>query len=155
MKLTDEQRKQVEENHNLIYWYMHKNGMSDDNYDILALALCIAVTKYEPDKGSFSNYFVITAKGLLYKEYRKTLAKKRIPKETEYTDNVHSIANMDESLEFIEFKEWADKHDSVVLKMRMDGYSQVEIANHLGVSQAQVSRILQKLKKVYYNEINR
>ena len=41
--LTKEQKELVENNHKLIYYYIHKNGLSvDEYYDILAIGLCKA-----------------------------------------------------------------------------------------------------------------
>lgn len=53
-KLTDEQRKQVEDNHDLIYWYMHKYRLTEDFYYPLALGLCMAARNYDPSLGCFS-----------------------------------------------------------------------------------------------------
>lgn len=53
-RLTDEQRKLVEDNHDLIYWYMHKYRLTEDFYYILALGLCMAARNYNSDLGSFS-----------------------------------------------------------------------------------------------------
>lgn len=55
--LNDEQKKLVEENHNLIYWYCHKNNLSvDEYYDMLAIELCKAVQTYDSTKSKISTY---------------------------------------------------------------------------------------------------
>lgn len=53
-RLTDEQRKQVEDNHDLIYWYMHKYKLRKEFYSTLALGLCMAARNYNPSLGCFS-----------------------------------------------------------------------------------------------------
>ena len=53
--LNDEQRKIVENNHDLIYGYAHKMGISiDEYYDILAIGLCKAAKAFDESKGRFS-----------------------------------------------------------------------------------------------------
>lgn len=55
MKLSDEQVKLVEENHNLIYSFLSSNNfLADDYYDLAAIALCETALHYDPSKGSFS-----------------------------------------------------------------------------------------------------
>lgn len=53
--LTEEQKKLVEDNHNLIYSYIWKKGLNnnetEDWYGIFAVSLCNAAKLYDPDKG--------------------------------------------------------------------------------------------------------
>lgn len=56
-RLTDEQRKLVEENAQLIYGFIHKYNLpADDFYDLCAIGLCRAAKNYEPKKGAFSTW---------------------------------------------------------------------------------------------------
>ena len=51
-KLTDDQRKLVEKNHNLIYTFARKYKINlDEYYGLLAIGLCIAARIYDPNKG--------------------------------------------------------------------------------------------------------
>lgn len=155
MKLTEEQQKLVADNHNLIYWYAHRHHVNlDEYYDLLAIELCYTIMKYEEDKGSLSNYFKLRASGALYKEHRKTQAKKRIPKGVEFIDNMHSVANEDDMIEQLELQEWVNVSNSEILNLKVQGYSQTEIATKLGVSQSYISRVLKQLKRCY-DETNR
>ena len=55
MTLTSEQQEVVRKNHGLIYFYLHKNNLSiEDYYDLAAIGLCKAVLTYEKNKGAFS-----------------------------------------------------------------------------------------------------
>lgn len=150
MKLTEEQQKQVEENHNLIYWYANKYKVNlDEYYDILAIELCNAIMKHDPEKGTLANYFRMRSEGAIYKEYRKTQAQKRIPQGVEFIENVHHIPNVDDMIDELEIKEWLNKENSEILKLRVMGYSQSEIAEKIGMSQNYVCGVLRKLRRKY------
>lgn len=58
IKITDEQRKLVEENHNLIYSFLYSNQFSlEEHYDVAAIGLCNAAINFNPNKGySFTTY---------------------------------------------------------------------------------------------------
>ena len=80
MKLTEEQKKLVEENHNLIYWFARKKHIDiEEYYDILAQGLCMAAYHYDPSKCSFSTYAYLCMNTEMHVEYRKTLRKSEIP----------------------------------------------------------------------------
>ena len=52
MKLNDEQRKLVADNHNLIYQYLIDNNLpQDEYYDIAAIGVCKAAMGYDASKG--------------------------------------------------------------------------------------------------------
>ena len=80
MKLTEEQKKLVEENHNLIYWFAKKYHVPiEEYYDVLAQGLCMAAYHYDPSKCSFSTYAFLCMNTEMHVEYRKTLRKSEIP----------------------------------------------------------------------------
>ena len=80
MKLTEEQKKLVEENHNLIYWFAKKYHVPiEEYYDVLAQGLCMAAYHYDPSKCSFSTYAYLCMNTEMHVEYRKTLRKSEIP----------------------------------------------------------------------------
>lgn len=56
--LTDEQRKTVEENHNLIYKVINDCHLDPDEwYDVAAIGLCQAAQRFDPNAGfQFSTY---------------------------------------------------------------------------------------------------
>jgi len=150
MKLTLEQQKTVADNHNLIYWYANMKRLSvDDWYDILALALCYAVMYHDAEKSNLSTYYKLRADWAVYKEMQKFM---KSP-ETAYIENAHGIAESDD-FEMIEKDDWFNKEYGDILKLRLQGYSQREIAEKLGYSQSQISNILKKAK-ADYNETYR
>ena len=55
--LTEEQKRMVEENHTLIYWYCHKYNLDiEEYYGLFAIELCRAVQLYDPTKSKISTY---------------------------------------------------------------------------------------------------
>jgi len=154
MRLTDEQRIIVTENHKLIYWMINRKHLEmAEYYDLLALELCYAVAKHDPSRGSLANYYKLRCEGVLYKEYRKSQAQKRLHTNVTLIDNVHTINNNDLQ-RMAELSEWMNGDDGIILQMKSEGYSQTEIGNHLGVSQSYVSKILKRLKKEFYEEVD-
>jgi len=58
MKLTPEQSQIVADNHDLIYWYANMKHLDcEEWYDLLAIALCQAVIKHDPQRGTLATYF--------------------------------------------------------------------------------------------------
>ena len=88
MTLTKEQQDIITENHNLIYWYIQLKHLDiTEWYDLLALELCYTVAKYNPEKGSLSNYYKMRADNLVRKEYSKSqLRKNKTPPPLEFFD---------------------------------------------------------------------
>lgn len=55
--LTPEQRKLAEKYHNLIFYFMNRKGLDQEEfYDILAIALCKAARLYDPSEYTFTTY---------------------------------------------------------------------------------------------------
>ena len=81
MRLTDEQRRLAEDNHNLIYRYMHSKKLDiDEWYDILAVGFCKAVATYDPKKGySLSTYAYRCMDNSYKHELRMRFAGSRVP----------------------------------------------------------------------------
>lgn len=74
-KLTKEQVKLVEENENMIHWYIRKNSLSYDLYDVLSIALCKAAQLFDETKGfHFSTLVYKCFSSEVSREERKRLA---------------------------------------------------------------------------------
>lgn len=86
MKLNDEQRKLVEDNHNLIYFYARKHHIDlEEYYDVLAMALCYAAYHYDSSKGTFSTLAIRTMEMKMYNDYRsKNYDKRKISNDVVY-----------------------------------------------------------------------
>jgi len=153
-KLTEEQKLLISDNHKLIYWYASLKRLDiNEYYDLLALELCYAVQRFNPKKGSLSSYYKRRCDWLLHTEYIKSFSNKRKHTETVYMEELHHQPDTD-TLDTILIREAILKIDTEgILRMKMEGYNQQEIADKLGVSQSHISNELKRLREEY-NEIN-
>lgn len=161
-KLTSEQAKLVEENHNLIYSYAHTHKLDlEEWYGVLALALCYAASTFTPDKSNLSTWYYVVAGHRVACAYRDKQAKKRIPKSltVSLSDESNKYENltladciMDNTINLavaLEFKEAFSEISGVdkeIVIMRLCGLTQQKIAENLGVSPSAISRRLQVIK---------
>ena len=146
--LTEEQKLMVEQNHNLIYWYISLSNLDiDEWYDLLAIELCYAVQKYDPERGSLGNYFKLRADDMVYKEYRKRLTQKRKMSEVQLNENLESDEFVDDLESELDNMDWVNDENREILKLRLQGFSQNEIAEKIGLSQSFVSKELKRIKE--------
>lgn len=149
MKLTEEQRKIVEDNHNLIYGYCYKYNLNvEEYYGDLAIALCEAAQTYKEEKSKFTTYvylkFGTTIKYLL-----------RNQEKDRYKAN-YNIIGLDEKIS-IENPNISDISADLIIddvtnnndvgKLLLQGYNQSEIGKILHYSQASIFRRIKKLRK--------
>ena len=170
MKLTEEQKKLVEENHSLIYWFAKKYHIPiEDYYDVLAQGLCMAAYHYDPSKCSFSTYAYLCMNTEMHVEYRKTLRKSEIPR-----GNIFHYENTWELSELIPTNEKTENKvidkisyenlisllndilndkDKEVLSYILNGLTMREIAKIEGTSHQAIhnrmKKIRDKVKKSY------
>ena len=150
MQLTKEQSQVVADNHNLIFWYINMKHLDiNEYYDLLAIELCNTAMKYNPDRGSFATYFKLRADGIIYKEYRKTQAQKRLHVKVPLLDNLHTMIDDGDITDSIELQELLDGEYGEIVRLRIEGYSQTEIAEIMDTNQSKISKILKKLKGEY------
>lgn len=171
--LSDEQRKLVEDNLNLVYFYIHKYNLSTDDSDIGYIAICKAAKTYNESKGvKFSTYAMFCIQNEYRLNYRRskhrtkeiTMPLVTLPdgQETDLSDYTPDILYNTEAcynrLEFTNnLKEYInslsevdkDVFISVLAKEKQDSVSE-----RLGLSQSYISRKAKKLrdkfKRVYY-----
>lgn len=148
IKLTVNESQMVADNHNLIYGAAKKFNLSIDVwYDLLAIELCKSVQSLDPNKGKISTYYYKRVFGLILKEYRKSHTKKREHQDIALIDNYYQDENdLLQSESRIDMDDWIKNNDSPIIRMRIDGYTQEEIAKALNTTQASVSRELKKAK---------
>ena len=64
--LNEQQKKLVEQNHKLIYYTLKKYKLNQEEYyDILAIGLCKAAIKFDPERSKFSTF----AMKVMYNEF--------------------------------------------------------------------------------------
>lgn len=167
--MTDGQRKLAEENHNLIYSFLHEQRLSiDEWYGLAAIGLCEAAELYDPARGTFSTIAYSCMRNKIYKQLRRDSAKKRgsefvtvslqevrrnaktgddyaledvVPSEMHMEDEVIAEMNLRRVL-----GDTKDR-DRKVLLLLSDGMSQNMVAHVIGTSQATVSRIARQFEK--------
>ena len=148
MKLTKDEQAIVEKNHNLIYGVANKFNLNiEEWYGLLAIELCKTVEKHNPAKSKLSTYYYIRVKGLISKEQSKRKAAKRDFESIKLNENYCGDGNNLSDLEMeTELKIWLESQNNEILNLKYQGYNQNEIADILGISQSNVSRMLRKLR---------
>ena len=170
MKLTEEQKKLVEENHSLIYWFAKKYHIPiEDYYDVLAQGLCMAAYHYDPSKCSFSTYAYLCMNTEMHVEYRKTLRKSEIPQGNIFHyENAWQLSDLIPTNEKTENKvidrisyenlisllnDILNDKDKEVLSYILNGLTMREIAKIEGTSHQAIhnrmKKIRDKVKKSY------
>lgn len=167
MKLNDEQKKLVEENHSLIYWFASKNSVPvEEYYDTLAIALCKAARDYDSNIGSFSTCAFAYMRNELFMKYRdENLLKKNIPKEDIIhfdNDNIWEYSNLLPSSELVENevldKEYYDEivqqicdllndRDTEIFKYLLEGLTMRDIAKKIGLSYQRIHQIIKTIRE--------
>lgn len=166
VKITDEQKKLVEDNHNLIYSFLQKYHLTiDEYYGLAAIGLCKAGKTYNGEKSKFSTYAYKCMFTTIMCELRKNKQAKTIPEyqivyyQAELENNEGDTASFmnympskenveDSVLSKVIFDEYTNKlkdRDKKIFSLFREGYKQKEIGKMLGCSQAQVSRVKKKL----------
>ena len=173
IQITDELRKLVEENHNLIYSFLYKYHLDvEEWYDLAAIGLCKAANTYNNSKSGFSTYAYKCMYTTVMMEKRKENAMRTIPqnqifyyesqvgeesKDNDTSTFLNYIPSKQDienetisalSLENIE-NELAGNKRKVFLLLR-EGYAQCEISEIIGISKQRVSKIKQEIAEKYY-----
>lgn len=161
-RLTEKQRTLVEKNHGLIFAYLRRHALSmDDYYDICALGLCQAAQTYSPERGKFTTLAFSCMKHEIIRSFREV---KREPP----TVSVETIVSEDQKLCLLdllgvnqdfsgadaeaEIKALLPKltpREAYVLRALIEGETQRQIAETLGVSRQAVNRHVKEIQKIY------
>jgi len=176
MKLTEQQRTFAEDNLNLVHYVIHRycgNIRADEYEDIYqtgVIGLCKAVAKFNPAFGiAFSTFAVRCITNEIYMSFRSQ--KKRnvetISVDTSifsYKDEetaplietIHSVEDTESRIGYIilvdMLKERFDEMDSQIIRMSIDGMTQQQIGDRLGLSQPHVSRKLKRIQEIIRKE---
>lgn len=149
-KLTVDESNKVAENHNLIYWYIESRGNLDRDYwyDIIALELCRTVMHHEPERGELSTYFKKRCDNLVRKQFTKIKKDyERVKYSTMDDSQMDSLDWSEDNMDTIGVREFIDNsQNSEIIKLRLEGYSQKEIAKELGMSVMAVHRKMKEIR---------
>ena len=167
--LTEEQRKIAEENHNLIYSFLHKRKLDiDEWYGDMAVAFVEAVGMWNPGRGALSTIAFVA----MGNRYARVLTAERRSKrqalvqsldapladDTSSTlaDVLSDVVSVEDDAVFWAFLEataaqLTDRQRKII-KLVVAGYDQISIAAQLGISQPQVSREYAAAKKLIFDK---
>lgn len=169
IQLNDEQRKLVEDNHNLIYQYLIDNKLpQDEYYDIAAIGLCKAALKYDTSKGAFSTY--------VYRAIQNNISRNKV------TEKRHTVSAMsynvmasvhgeETDVEYIEtflsntdvenenvaktffkwFIEYMSLRELQIMYCKSKNMTDREIGKKYNVTHAAISSVWRRIKNAYKN----
>ena len=167
MKLTEEQKRLVEENHDLIYFTLRKfNWNIEDYYGVAAYALCRAAITYNPAKNiSFSTYAVKAMFNQVWNfrlyEMRKSPKEHMLSLEQDITigqddysgrlsemvsDHGSQIEEGYKRLYLSDLLTSLSERDKQILQLRMLGYNPKQISKILNISYTTMYNVLRKIK---------
>ena len=167
-RLTEERRKFVEENHNLIYSFAKKDGIDvEEYYDLLAIGLCKAGCIYDPARATeFSTLAYVCMKNEYKLYWRVQTNKTHVPEgmlssyddylmygdeeveKSDYIDFISGIyGEMDDSEAYVkEFADSLNERERMILYAYMKGYSEKTIAEFLCVTKQRINCVKHKLQ---------
>lgn len=147
MKLSKEQTELITKNHNIIYGFAKSRNLNlQEYYDILAIAVCEAVLKYDSTKSKLTTFLYIAMDNAVKNYKRTTRARKRFNDSMlEYVDEYCDTIS-DESVYMSEIIDRLDALEKRIVYLRLKGYSQVEIGEELDMTQPQICRSLGRIK---------
>lgn len=153
-KLTKEQCKLVEDNHNLIYGYLNTRGLDDEYYGIVAESLCKAVLNWDESKGKLSTLFYIIARNDIYNEWRNGSVgiyqfTDTVPLEEDWIPENYDLEGeymLKETIKDIETSEYNE-----LFQLKLLGYKNIQIAEMFGVSPSTIGNRVRRMGERYFN----
>lgn len=166
--MTKEQEQLVTDNHNLIYFFLNKWGKileySDmtDYYDICAIGLCKAAITYDSSKDvKFATYAGVCIENEIKIELRNR-KKYSAPVysldmtfnntsdgtgEIAFGENLTTGLNAYDEILPYQLDKVLNAREYKLVALILQDYTQIEIGNIIGISQAQVSKMFSKIKQ--------
>lgn len=175
LKLNDEQRKLVEQNHNLIYSAMRKFGIKekdfDDYYGLAAIGLCKAAVDYDATRTkSFSTYVYLCIQNEITvynkwkfrqrRDIRKVVSYNQLLNDWDENDKEYSfLLNDDKDFEEnsifrLIFKDKSyiiNNKDRMIIALKAQGYTIKEIGQAINMSAPAVHKRLKKLRETTFS----
>ena len=152
--------KLVEDNLKLVYsvmWKHYPQYINDDVYQCGCIGLWKAAESYDPDKGAFSTHTYYWIRCYIHNHVIKLYTKKRslnnsiLPLEDFAEDHASPIDEAVNNFMLDSLINKLDNTDKFIIRMKLVGYTQREVADLLGISQIRVSqrerRAIAKMRK--------
>lgn len=171
IQMTKEQQELVEKNYGLLFAFMKKHHINEEEYyDLLAIELCNAAINYKPESGSS---FAVIAYTYMLNGYRNEYNKQRnsrhrpeggicsVDQESSISDSEHGT-----TLEDVYFQDKRDYYKDVEIRLDIEqmydslskkqksvyellisGYSQIEIADMLNCSRQNISQLTSQIRQ--------
>ena len=167
IKLNNEQRKLVEDNHNLIYQYLIDNNLpQDEYYDMVAIGICKAAMKYDTSKGAFSTYVYKVVTNYINTE--ETIARRHTVSAMSYNVTA-SVHGEDTDVEHIEifasntdvenenvtktffkwFIEYMNLRELQIMYCKTKNMTNKDIGKMYNVTHAAISSVWRRIKNAY------
>lgn len=164
--MTEEQKRLVTENHNLIYGFLCKHKLpQEEYYGVAAYGLCQAAITYNEEKAGFPSYAYKCMLNAILFEKRKNNASKRmadiihssldspIESENEQLSLMDILpsgnSTQEEALALIILERYFDtvsERDRKILELFYLGYKSSEIEKMFNISHTTVSKVRNKFK---------
>lgn len=175
-KLTEEQRKFITDNHNLIYGYMHDRHIDMEYYGDFAEKFCLAIPQYDSSKAQLTtfiyNVFDNHWKHMLkykYSQCRYIPEGKKISMDSAWyggDDDPLEVSDIigAEDMEYSKVDEGdlisrlrkelktrypQDETTDGVIEYILKGYNCREVGDVYGVSRQSINARVQKIRKIY------
>lgn len=165
--LSPEERRFAEENHDLVYQFLNKNGLSmDEHYDIAVFGYLRAVQRYfaEPALRKY-NFSTIAAQNMQRECFKHDRAMSRAKKhisESSLDDapfgslpNIppsvsshYSVQDLEMQLLLHALAEKVSQQQMTIVRMRTEGYALREIARAQNLSLYFVRKLLEEVRMV-------
>lgn len=174
--LSEQQRKKVEENHNLIYGYAKTYNVSvEEHYDLLAIGLCKAIINYDNSKGEISGFAYKCMNNEMIDYFRSFNGKSRVPTECiisydaptgneeegsnatvldTITDSHYTDEEVIHSQTYIDMLSLLNEKETKIAMYMEQGMTEKEIAFIMNCSQQNVNRMRNNIKKKLSSFIN-
>ena len=166
MRMTDEQRKMAEQNHNLIYGFLNNNNLDEEEYyGMAAIGLCKAVMSYDHKRGKLSTLANKCMKNEVIRYIKHINGKTKIPSKNifsydillneddneSYIDimlesdfNTHEI--VDRSISIANFSKELTDRERFIVKCFESGLNQSDIARDLNVTPQAIYKSVKKIR---------
>lgn len=152
--LTEEQRKLVEDNHDLIYEYANENNISiDEYYDVLAIALCDAAIDIYKEKSNYRSfkdlaydYMWICMTDANYYDMKWEDSVKFIDEAIDYSDyDISELAIDKMSAE--KFLNSLSKNEKYIVECLAYGMNSYQISGTMDCTYQSINECINRLKK--------